>query len=120
MPKDPTRNIDRYKTSGSHINEFEFHKHQAEMAEELKPTGNEKLPGQRLSPSERVAQVTAEARRKAEKLKRRKAAKATESKQASSKTRTKTAKTAAKATATKSPAKSATKKAARKTGRNAG
>jgi hypothetical protein len=34
MPKDPARNIDRYKISGGHLNEFEFHKNQAEMAEE--------------------------------------------------------------------------------------
>jgi hypothetical protein len=34
MPKDPTRNIDRYKISGGKLNEFEFHKNQAAMAEE--------------------------------------------------------------------------------------
>ena len=34
MPKDPARNVDRYKIAGGKLNEFEFQKHHAEMAEE--------------------------------------------------------------------------------------
>jgi hypothetical protein len=31
MPKDPKRNVDRYKIRGGEINEFEFHQNQAEL-----------------------------------------------------------------------------------------
>ena len=34
MPKNPAQNIDRYKINGGQLNEFEFHKNQAAMAEE--------------------------------------------------------------------------------------
>jgi hypothetical protein len=34
MPKEPARNVDRYKINGGQLNEFEFHKNQAAMAEE--------------------------------------------------------------------------------------
>jgi hypothetical protein len=34
MPKDPARNVDRYKIAGGKLNEFEFQKHHAEMTEE--------------------------------------------------------------------------------------
>lgn len=34
MPKDPTRNIDRYQIDGGHLNEFEFHRNQEAMAQE--------------------------------------------------------------------------------------
>ena len=31
MPKDPKRNVDRYKIRGGEINEFEFHSNQQEL-----------------------------------------------------------------------------------------
>ena len=34
MPKDPTRNIDRYQIRGGHVNEFEYSQHQGEMTRE--------------------------------------------------------------------------------------
>jgi hypothetical protein len=34
MPKDPARNVARYKIAGGNLNEFEFQKHHAEMTEE--------------------------------------------------------------------------------------
>ena len=34
MPKDPARNVDRYKIAGGKLNQFEFQKHHAEMTEE--------------------------------------------------------------------------------------
>jgi hypothetical protein len=34
MPKDPARNVARYKIAGGKLNEFEFQKHHAEMTEE--------------------------------------------------------------------------------------
>ncbi|HEY2963015.1 MAG TPA: hypothetical protein VGJ37_11400 [Pyrinomonadaceae bacterium] len=32
MPKDPTRNIERYKVRGGHLNEYEYHKNQQQAA----------------------------------------------------------------------------------------
>jgi hypothetical protein len=66
MPKDPTRNIERYKISGSHLNEFEFHQNQGRITEQFEP--NATAPGaQPLSKAERIAQITAEAHRKVQK-----------------------------------------------------
>jgi hypothetical protein len=36
MPKDPTRNVQRYKIEGGHLNEFEFHQNQAAIHDEQK------------------------------------------------------------------------------------
>lgn len=33
MPKDPKRNVDRYKVRGGDLNEFDFHQRQEEFAE---------------------------------------------------------------------------------------
>ncbi|HKZ79339.1 MAG TPA: hypothetical protein VJ124_13760 [Pyrinomonadaceae bacterium] len=73
MPKDPTRNIVRYKIGGSHLNEFEFHKHQGEMAEEFQAPGDEGRELGKRSQADRVAQLMAAAKRKAAKNRRRKA-----------------------------------------------
>jgi hypothetical protein len=40
MPKDAKRNVDRYKIRGGDLNEFEFHKNQADVKESL--PGNKK------------------------------------------------------------------------------
>ena len=34
MPKDPTKNIDRYKTRGGVINEYEYHEHQQALVQD--------------------------------------------------------------------------------------
>ena len=34
MPKDATKNVDRYKVRGGQINEFDFHRNQEEFAEQ--------------------------------------------------------------------------------------
>jgi hypothetical protein len=81
MAKDPTRNIERYKVSGSHLNEFEFHKNQASMAEQFEPIPNVS-EGRPLTVAEQVALVTAEAHRKAEK-RRKKLSKELQSRKAS-------------------------------------
>ena len=39
MPKDATKNVDRYKVRGGDINEFEFHKNQEQF---LATTGTKK------------------------------------------------------------------------------
>lgn len=45
MPKDPTKNVDRYKIRGGTLNEFEFEQNQ-EAFEEQKPKRDGKLiPG---------------------------------------------------------------------------
>ena len=33
MPKDATKNVDRYKVRGGQLNEFDFHQNQGELAE---------------------------------------------------------------------------------------
>ncbi len=86
MPKDPTRNIERYKVAGSHLNEFEFHKNQARMAEQFEPATNVS-EGRPLTVAEQLALVTAEAHRKAEK-RRKKLTKGLESTKTSSSSKT--------------------------------
>lgn len=45
MPKDPTKNIDRYKIRGGVINEYEYHENQQALAhDELKGDGK-LIPG---------------------------------------------------------------------------
>ena len=45
MPKDPTKNVDRYKVRGGVINEYEYHENQQALAQD-EPKGDGKLiPG---------------------------------------------------------------------------
>ena len=45
MPKDATKNVDRYKIRGGHLNEFEYTQNQKAVAEK-KPQGRDNLiPG---------------------------------------------------------------------------
>ena len=37
MPKDATKNVDRYKVAGGHLNEFEFHQNQSQVKEAGNP-----------------------------------------------------------------------------------
>ena len=39
MPKDPARNVDRYKIGGGTLNEFDFQTHQTEMAQQERALG---------------------------------------------------------------------------------
>lgn len=41
MPKDPTRNVDRYKIGGGHLNEYEF---EQDKAAERKQKATDKKP----------------------------------------------------------------------------
>jgi hypothetical protein len=67
MPKDPTRNIARFKTGG-HLNEFEFHQHQEEIAEHLDPESTQLIPGTPpQDQARRVEQVIKQAREKVKK-----------------------------------------------------
>lgn len=71
MPKDPKRNRSNYDIGGGSINEFEFHKNQAAMAEEMRarleqldapPGEGEDAPPQ--SEAERIFQMMEAAREK--------------------------------------------------------
>ena len=102
MPKDASKNVDRYKIAGGHLNEFEFHQNQGQLKELEKPAQGATA---RKLMANKVATKTAraEATKKA-------AAEATK------KAATKATKKSAKKTATKKRAtkKGATKKAAKK------
>jgi len=45
MPKDVTKNIDRYKIRGGTINEFEFAENQEELAEQKQKDDGKLIPG---------------------------------------------------------------------------
>src|SRR5690348_6631641 len=45
MPKDVTKNIDRYKIRGGTINEFEFAENQEEFAEQKQKDDGQLIPG---------------------------------------------------------------------------
>lgn len=52
MPKDPVRNVDRYKIRGGHPNEFDYTRNHTEMANEQadqqEPGGPIPIPSQRV------------------------------------------------------------------------
>ena len=87
MPKDPTKNVDRYKIRGGQLNEFEYTENQGALADQ-KPKSQAKLiPG--TPPEERDVprpqQVTKKAAKTGTKKKATKAAKATKSKKSAKK-----------------------------------
>jgi hypothetical protein len=45
MPKDATKNVDRYKIRGGQLNEFDFHQNQEEFAEQPKTQAVNLIPG---------------------------------------------------------------------------
>src|SRR5262245_42376040 len=100
MPKDPKKNVDRYKIRGGDINEFEYDQNQEALAQQ-KPGGDANLiPG--TPPEQKVAT----------KKKATKATKKTAKKKAAVATRGASAKKLAARKAAKKQA--ATKKAAKK------
>jgi hypothetical protein len=128
VPKDPTKNIARYKIEGGHLNEFEFQKQQEEFAEQRNEASTNLIPGTPPEVrAERVEEIQAEARQIAAKQVKPKAAKkAAPAKKARPAKKAKPAKKraavktkskgrSAKSTAgKKKPSKRATKKTARK------
>lgn len=52
MPKDATKNIDRYKIRGGQLNEFDFHQNQQQFAEQTATRGTNLIPG--TAPEERA------------------------------------------------------------------
>lgn len=125
VPKDPTKNIARYKIEGGHLNEFEFHKNQEQLAEHRNEPSTNLIPGTPPEVrAERVEEIQAEARLTASKIakKTKPAKKATPAKKAkpakkraaATKSKSRLVKTT-RAAGKKKPAKSATKKPTRKT-----
>jgi hypothetical protein len=110
MPKDASKNVDRYKIAGGHLNEFEFHQNQGQLKELEKPAQGataRKLMANKVATKTARAEATKKAAAEATK---KAAAEATK------KAATKATKKSAKKTATKKRAtkKGATKKAAKK------
>ena len=131
MPKDATKNIDRYKIKGGQLNEFDFHKNQEEFAEASKPEGNlipgtppEKregalpLPSKPAKKAARRAASTKSTKTSTAKAAAKKSTKSTKASKprATAKKSSKTAKAAKASKATKSTPRGATAKklAARK------
>ena len=118
MPKDPTKNVDRYKIRGGDLNEFEFTQNQAEFTvEETLPTNF--IPG---TPPEVKALRAEGLAKKAQKRSTKKPAKATGKKAAGTKKSSKRASTkkSSKRTSSKTSSKrgkgaTAKKSAAKKT-----
>ena len=85
MPKDPTKNVDRYKIRGGQLNEFEYAENQGALAEQKPKIQAKLIPG--TPPEERDGrepQVTKKAAKTAAKKKATKAVKATKSKKSKS------------------------------------
>jgi hypothetical protein len=68
--KDQTRNIETFKVGKSHLNKFDFHKHQGEMHEHGNEAGDQ-LPDKVETTAERVARLTKQAHQKVQRKKKR-------------------------------------------------
>lgn len=116
MPKDPTKNIQSYQIQGGHVNEFEYQQSQGEMAHEAEPelpfTSETDSPQQ--TQAEHVAEVTAAAHRKVEKLRKRGLVKTPARKKSVKKVAKKTTRKASRKSTTRAPKKAATRRGAKK------
>jgi hypothetical protein len=45
MPKDATKNVDRYKIRGGQLNEFDFHRNQEDFASQQQAQNTDLIPG---------------------------------------------------------------------------
>ena len=116
MPKDPTKNVDRYKIRGGQLNEFDFHQNQEEFVERQKPPATNLIPGTAPEAKE-PARVTkaAKAVSATKSAKSTKKAKATKAIKAAKATKATRSSKASKATPRGATAKKlAARKAARK------
>ena len=101
MPKDATKNIDRYKIRGGQLNEFDFHRNQEEFAAQENTEASNLIPG---TPPEVRAKRLQPAAKKTQKQSTKKPAKATKAAKATTKKSAKPKK-AAKTTKTKKSTK---------------
>ena len=77
MPKDPTKNVDRYKIRGGQLNEFEYTENQGALAGQKPNSQANLIPG--TPPEERQPQITKKAAKTTAKKSAKKATKATKS-----------------------------------------
>ena len=111
MPKDATKNIDRYKIRGGQLNEFDFHQNQEQFAEQPSTRGTNLIPG--TPPEERAEGLRPVVTKAAAKKSAKKAAKPTKTTKAAKRSKATKAKNTAPmrgATAKKLAAKKAAKK----------
>ena len=64
MPKDATKNVDRYKVRGGQINEFDFHRNQEQFSEqkEKSPLATRSTKGTKKAPAGSTKSATAKKR----------------------------------------------------------
>lgn len=105
MPKDPTKNVDRYKIRGGVINEYEYHQNQEALAQDESKGDGKLIPG--TPPEEKGERLQPRVASAATKSKPQKGTKGTKSKKA------KKAAKAAKSTKARKPAKKSSKNAPR-------
>lgn len=109
MPKDPKKNVDRYKVRGGDINEFEYHENQEAFAEQKASAGANLIPG--TPPEEKAKEMRPVVAKKSAKKAVKKAAKKATTKKAAKKASVTTRGASAKKLAARKAAK---KKAAKK------
>ena len=109
MPKDPKKNVDRYKIRGGDINEFEYHQNQEAFAEQKGSSAANLIPG---TPPEEKAQEMRPmvAKKTTKKAAKKKATKATTKKAAKKASVTPRGASAKKLAARKAAKKNAAKK----------
>jgi hypothetical protein len=109
MPKDATKNVDRYKVRGGELNEYDFHQNQEEFAQQQEGQTGNLIPG--TPPEARKAPTTtktSKATKGTKSTKERKPATVSAKKRATRKAATK------KAVTKKAAPKKATKKTTKK------
>jgi hypothetical protein len=109
MPKDATKNVDRYKVRGGQLNEFDFQQNQADFVEKQTTQATNLIPG---TPPEEQAERLKPVVKKAPKRAKKQATKA--AKTTNARKATKTTKAAKKITRGASAKKLAARKAAKK------
>ena len=58
MPKDPTKNVDRYKIRGGTLNEFEFDQNQEAFEEQRSKSGGNLIPGTAPEKAKKATKAT--------------------------------------------------------------
>lgn len=101
MPKDATKNVDRYKIRGGQLNEFDFHKNQEAFAQQENTEASNLIPGTPPEARAKALQATVKTPQKQSTKKTAKATKATKATKAAKATKAK----ATKATKTKKSSK---------------
>ena len=80
MPKDATKNVDRYKIKGGQLNEFDFHQNQEEFSEQQKARAANLIPG--TPPEARKATKSSKTNTAAKATKATKSSKSTKARKA--------------------------------------